>query len=169
MTSSHLAGADSLYTRCCGFSLLKIEEAVIIELQNKTALPEVLSSGFDFSGSYQPYYLLELPDHTYIVAQIPKETARAIENGERVTLPIGQKVSTTRAARNELSAVCAQYGADPDNMFYAFNDKWQEEHQFIFFLLRFGAAALLWFVLTAGLTLVGGKVFNSEEEARISS
>lgn len=132
-------------------------------------LPEVLSSGFDFSGSYQPYYLLELPDHTYIVAQIPKETAKAIEKGERVTLPIGQKVSTTRAARNGLSAVCAQYGADPDNMFYAFNDKWQEEHQFIFFLLRFGAAALLWLVLTAGLTLVGGKLFKSEEEDRSSS
>ena len=46
--------------------------------------PEIISSGWDLLGSYQPYYLLELPDHTYIVAQIPPETAKAIEKGESV-------------------------------------------------------------------------------------
>lgn len=50
-----------------------------------------------------------------------------------------------------------------DGMFYAFNDKWQEEHQFILLLLRFGAAALLWFVLVAGLIWAGLKLFKSEE------
>jgi len=50
-----------------------------------------------------------------------------------------------------------------DGVFYAVNDKWQEEHQFILFLLRFGAAALLWFVLAVGLTLAGWKLFKSEE------
>lgn len=120
--------------------------------------PEIISSGFDLLGSYQPYYLLELPDHTYIVAQIPKTTAKAIEKGESVTLPIGQRVSMTNAARNELSAICKEYGADTDGVFYAFNDKWQEEHQFILFLLRFGAASLLWFVLAVGLTSAGWKL-----------
>lgn len=126
-------------------------------------LPEITSSGWDFPGSYQPYYLLELPDHTYIVAQIPQETAKAIEKGKSVTLPIGQKVSMTSAARNELSSICAEYGADMDGVFYAFNDKWQEEHQFILMLLRFGAAALLWFVLVAGLIWAGCKLFKIEE------
>ena len=63
----------------------------------------------------------------------------------------------------ELSAICEEYGADMDSVFYAFNDKWQEEHQFILLLLRFGAAAMLWFVLAVGLTLVGWKLFKSEE------
>lgn len=126
-------------------------------------LPEITSSGWDLPGSYLPYYLLELPDYTYIVAQIPQETAKAIEKGKSVTLPIGQKVSMTSAAQNELSAICEEYGADMDGMFYAFNDKWQEEHQFILLLLRFGAAALLWFVLLAGLIWAGCKLFKIEE------
>lgn len=126
-------------------------------------LPEITSSGWDLPGSYLPYYLLELPDYTYIVAQIPQETAKAIEKGKSVTLPIGQKVSMTSAAQNELSAICEEYGADMDSMFYAFNDKWQEEHQFILLLLRFGAAALLWFVLLAGLIWAGCKLFKIEE------
>ncbi len=125
--------------------------------------PEITSSGWDLLGSYQPYYLLELPDHTYIVAQIPQETAKAIERGKSVTLPIGQKVSMTNAAQNELSTICEEYGADMDGVFYAVNDKWQEEHQFILFLSRFGVAALLWFVLAVGLTLAGWKLFKSEE------
>ena len=126
-------------------------------------LPEITSSGWDLPGSYLHYYLLELPDYTYIVAQIPQETAKAIEKGKSVTLPIGQKVSMTSAAQNELSAICEEYGADMDGMFYAFNDKWQEEHQFILLLLRFGAAALLWFVLLAGLIWAGCKLFKIEE------
>lgn len=126
-------------------------------------LPEITSSGWDLPGSYLPYYLLELLDYTYIVAQIPQETAKAIEKGKSVTLPIGQKVSMTSAAQNELSAICEEYGADMDGMFYAFNDKWQEEHQFILLLLRFGAAALLWFVLLAGLIWAGCKLFKIEE------
>ncbi|MBS5145005.1 MAG: hypothetical protein KHY89_05720 [Butyricicoccus pullicaecorum] len=125
--------------------------------------PEITSSGWDLLGSYQPYYLLELPDHTYIVAQIPQETAKAIERGKSVTFPIGQKVSMTNAARNELSTICEEYGADMDGVFYAVNDKWQEEYQFILFLSRFGVAALLWFVLAVGLTLAGWKLFKSEE------
>ena len=97
------------------------------------------------------------------MAQIPQETAKGIERGGSVTFPIGQKVSMTDAARNNLSAICEKYGADMDGVFYAVNDKWQEEHQFILFLLRFGAAALLWFVLAIGLTLVGWKLFKSNE------
>mgnify|MGYP000501855719 CR=1 FL=1 len=41
--------------------------------------PEITSSGLDLLGSYQPYYLLELPDHTYIVAQIPPQTAKRVK------------------------------------------------------------------------------------------
>ena len=126
-------------------------------------LPEITSSGWDLPGSYLPYYLLELPDHTSIVAQIPQETAKAIETGESVTLPIGQKIGMTDTARNHLSAICEEYEADMDGVFYAFDSEWQEEHHSTLLLVRFGVAALLWFVLAVGLTLAGWKLFKSKE------
>lgn len=125
-------------------------------------LPEITSSGWDFPGSYQPYYLLELPDHTSYRGTNSAEQRRQSKR-EKASLCLCQKVSMTSAARNELSSICAEYGADMDGVFYAFNDKWQEEHQFILLLLRFGAAALLWFVLVAGLIWAGCKLFKIEE------
>ena len=127
---------------------------------------EVSTSGLDIGGSYNPYYLLELPDHTYILAQIPQTEADAIARGESVTLPIGQKAGMTDAARRHLAAFCGEYGADMDGVFYAFDNEWQEEHHTTLLLLRFGAAALLWFVLAVGLTLAGNQIFKPEETAK---
>lgn len=124
---------------------------------------EVRTSGFDLLVNYLPYYLLELPDHTYILAQIPQESVKAIEQGESVTLPIGQKIGMTDTARNHLSDICEEYEADMDGVFYAFDNEWQEEHHSALLLVRFGAAALLWFVLAVGLTLIGWKLFKSKE------
>ena len=126
---------------------------------------EVSTSSLDIWGNYNPYYLLELPDHTYILAQIPQTEADAIARGESVTLPIGQKAGMTDAARSRLAAVCEEYGADMDGVFYAFDNEWQEEHHTPLLLLRFGAAALLWFVLAVGLTLAGNQIFKPEETA----
>ena len=97
---------------------------------------------------------LELPNHTYIVAQIPPESAERLKSGEHIVLPIGRKVGMTDTARKHLSAICEGYGADMDGVFYAFDNQWQEEHHLICLLLRFGAAALLWLVLSVGLMLV---------------
>ena len=119
---------------------------------------EVSTSGLDIWGSYNPYYLLELPDHTYILAQIPQTEAEAIARGESFTLPIGQKTGMTNAAWSRFAAVCGEYGADMDGVFYAFDNEWQEEHHTTLLLLRFGAAALLWFMLAVGLTLAGNEI-----------
>lgn len=113
-------------------------------------------------GNYNPYYLLELPDHTYILAQIPQTEADAIAKGESVTLPIGQKVGMTDTVWSHLAAVCGEYGADTDGVFYAFDNEWQEEHHTSLLLLRFGAA-LLWLVLAVGLGLAGWRIFKKEE------
>lgn len=127
---------------------------------------EVSTSNLDILGDYNQYYLLELPDHTYILAQIPQTQADAIAKGESVTLPIGQKVGMTDTARSHLAAVCGEYGADTDGVFYAFDNEWQEEHHTSLLLLRFGAAALLWLVLAVGLTLAGWRIFKKEETNR---
>ena len=127
---------------------------------------EVSTSGLDIWGSYNPYYLLELPDHTYILAQIPQTEADAIARGESVTLPIGQKTGMTNAAWSRFAAVCGEYGADMDGVFYAFDNEWQEEHHTTLLLLRFGAAALLWFVLAVGLTLSGNEILLKKGAGR---
>lgn len=48
---------------------------------------EVSTSGFDILGNYNQYYLLELPDHTYIPAQIPQSAVDAIEKGKKLLFP----------------------------------------------------------------------------------
>ena len=72
----------------------------------------------------------------------------------------------TVSARSHLAAACGEYGADRDSMFYVFGNEWQEEHHTTLLLLRFGAAALLWFVLAVGLTLAGNQIFKPEETAK---
>ena len=109
---------------------------------------------------YNQYYLLELPDHSYILAQIPQEAADAIEKGEHITLPIGQKVGMMDMARDYLSDICGEYGADMDGVLYTFDNEWQEEHLSSISLLRTGTTVALWLVLSVGFTLVGTKIFG---------
>lgn len=44
-----------------------------------------------------------------ILAQIPQESVEAIEKGESVTLPIGQKIGMSDMARNHLSSCIASH------------------------------------------------------------
>ncbi len=123
---------------------------------------EVSMSGFDIWDSYNQYYLVELPDHTFILAQIPQTEADAIAMGKNVTLSIGQKIGMTDTARSYLADICKEYGVRMDGVFYAFDNKWQEEHHTILLLLRFGAATLLWLALSVGLVILGNKIFENK-------
>ncbi len=127
---------------------------------------EVSTSRLDFQGNYNPYYLLELPDHTFILAQIPQSAADAVAAGKSITLPVGKKTGMTDAARKQLAAVCEEYGADMDGVFYAFDNEWEKEHHFTLFLIRYGAAALLWFVLSVLLTLAGNRIFRVDADGQ---
>ena len=62
----------------------------------------------------------------------------------------------TDTAWSHLAAVCGEYGADTDSVFYVFDNEWQEEHHTSLLLLRFGAA-LVW------LVLAGWRIFKKEE------
>lgn len=130
--------------------------------QNRRA--EVRRSGFAVQEHYNQYYLLELPDHSYILAQVPQTVATALAKGKSITLPIGQKVGMLDTARNYLSSICEEYKADMDGVLYTFDNEWQEEHDFTLFMLRFGVAAVFWLVLSVGLTLVGRKIFGRNKK-----
>lgn len=80
---------------------------------------EVSMSGFDIWDSYNQYYLVELPDHTFILAQIPQTEADAIAMGKNITLSIGQKIGMTDTARSYLADICKEYGVSMDGVFYA--------------------------------------------------
>lgn len=129
----------------------------------------VRKSGFAIQENYNQYSLLELPDHSYILAQIPQAAAAGLANGERVTLPIGQKVGMLDDARNYLSSICGEYGMDMDGVLYTFDNEWHEERRFTLFLLRFGTAAVLWLVLSVGLMLTGGKILGIKKHSKTSS
>ena len=125
---------------------------------------KVVRSPLGAREGYSQYYLLELPDGTYILAQIPQSVVPAIEKGERVTLPVGQKTGMTNTARSYLSGICREYGASMDGVLYAIDNQWYEEHSFTLFIMRFGAALVLFLVLGVGMVLVGNKVFRVDSE-----
>ena len=74
--------------------------------------PEITSSVLGFAGQLSAILPVGASRPYLYRGQIPQETAKAIERGKSVTLPIGQKVSMTNAAQNELSTICEEYGAD---------------------------------------------------------
>lgn len=114
--------------------------------------------------AYQEYYLVRLPDSAYCLAQFSAAYERKIKQEEEITLPIGQKQTTSHEAREYLADICREYGADPSYLLYMVDDGWGEANHFTLFLIRFGAAVGVFFVLAVGLFLLLGKVFPMEDE-----
>lgn len=48
-------------------------------------------------------------------------------------------------------------------LFYAFDNEWQEEYDFTLFLLRFGVAETIFFVLSVVLVLVANRIFRETQ------
>ena len=51
-----------------------------------------------------------------------------------------------------------------DGVLYAIDNQWYEEHSFTLFIMRFGAALILFLVLAVGMVLIGNKVFRVDSE-----
>lgn len=117
---------------------------------------------FQNHADYLPFYLLKFSDGSYILAQIPKRYAKAIRKGEEVTLPVGKKVS--KAIPKSLNDLCEEYGVYTGGVYYAFNDEWQEKHEFTVFLLRMIVVLAVFFGIAVSLVLAGDKVFQVKEE-----
>lgn len=113
---------------------------------------------FHNRAEYLPFYLLQLPDKTYILAQIPESDAKAIKRGEHVVLPIGKKI--TKGLPAALKTMCEEYDAYFGGTYYAFSDEWYEKHNFTIFILRAGVSFLVLFVIAVILILIGEKVFK---------
>ena len=126
--------------------------------------PSVIHSSQPMPDDYSPYYLLELEDGTYILAQMPQATASAINRGRNVTLPIGQKAPLSQTARSLLADTAAAYDVSLDGALYLFNDDWYADHEFSLTLLRLGISFAFMVVLALILILVGQKLCSRSEK-----
>lgn len=118
---------------------------------------QVLTSSFlaGLWGDYSEYYIIELEDGKYILAQINDCIARRLENGETLLLPVGHKIGFSQEAKKELSNICNEYETSMKYVFYAIDDNWQTEHSFALFMGRAIAAFLCFVVVVAVFMLLG--------------
>lgn len=120
--------------------------------------PEATDNVIQAVEYYQEYYLIQLPDGTYILAQFSDTYRERIENGENVTLPIGIRKTNTEAAKKYLKDICDKYKADNTYTLYMIDDEWQEDHEFTFMVMKFGIAAVVFLVLAVGALTIFYKV-----------
>lgn len=125
--------------------------------------PAVSDTAFDFFGDYGEYYIIKLPDESYILAQMPRDYALKLEAGKKVTLPIGQKISGNSEALHKIEDLCEEYNVFTDNIFYCINDNWNESHSFLVMLIRFGIGALTALVLGTILIMIVDKIFKVKD------
>lgn len=122
--------------------------------RGRYVLPEVNTIPIFFLGSYQEYYLIELPDGTYILAQFSDIYRQAVNRGTKVTLPIGIKKPNNALEKSYLKTVCEKYDAPVDFSLYMVDDAWYEEHDLLLLLIKFGCGAAVCFGLTLGLLTI---------------
>lgn len=116
--------------------------------------PEVTDSAVTAMEYYQEYYLIRLPDETYILAQFNDAYKDRIEEGEKVTLPLGVKKVNSSAARQYLQDICERYEADDTFTLYMIDDEWEESHDTTFFMIKLCIAAAVFLVLAICLLLI---------------
>lgn len=125
--------------------------------------PDVDRTAFDVFNDYAEYYILKLPDESYILAQMSIDDARKLKAGKTITLPIGRKSPIHQQAIPLLEDLCEEYDVYTDGVFYCINDKWNESHSFIVLLIRFGLGALIALVLGTILITIVDKIFKVKD------
>lgn len=113
--------------------------------------PQATTNSLWAMTMYNQYYMIEFPDGTHALALFDRGLAADIARGESVTLPISVRSGVNTYAKPYLADICAEYGADTDNVVYSFDDEWYKEHKGQILLIRLGvvfgiivAAAVLW-------------------------
>lgn len=118
---------------------------------------DIIKSALDMQEDYNQYYLLKLPDTSYILAQIPPGEANAIKKGEKVTLPIGRKTRLNQTAKSLLTEICDRYNVSMEGVLYTLDEEWYEKNHLWVFLIRFAAAFVALFVIAVVLDFALGK------------
>ena len=93
---------------------------------------------------------LELPDHSYILAQLPQDAAKKVKAGKETVLPIGRKTGVHRQILANIQDLCDKYDVDTEGVFYCINDDWNQSHSMMVQLIRIG--------ILLGVTIVFGAI-----------
>lgn len=112
--------------------------------------PDVTTMAFDILGEYGEYFILELPDHSHILAQISQDDAKKVKAGKEAALPIGKKDGVHRQVLANIQELCDEYEVNTEGVFYCINDQWNQSHQ-----LR---VQLIKLAILIGVTLVLGTI-----------
>ncbi len=114
---------------------------------------------------YNEYYIIEFPDSTHALALFDRGLAADLAKGKTVTLPISARAGVNTYAKPYLQDICAEYGADLENVVYAFDDGWYKEHSGQILLIRLGVVAGL-IVAGAVLWAFGDGLLKEKSKAR---
>lgn len=126
--------------------------------------PDVTYTALDFFNEYGEYYLLQLPDESYILAQIPIADAWKIKLGKKVTLPIGKKHAANFQVLSRITDLCEEYNINTDEgIFYCINDQWNEEHHMLLFFIQFGVGFVIVLVFGSILITIIHKLFGVKD------
>lgn len=109
--------------------------------------PDATDSAIMAVEHYQEFYLIRLPDQTYILAQFGRMYREEIERGGPITLPEGIKKTVSAEAQKYLKEICEAYGADSSCVLYMIDDEWQQRHDFLFFMIKLGIAVAVFFAV----------------------
>jgi len=122
-------------------------------------LAETKKTAFDISANYSPYYIIELEDGNYILAQMNRAIANKIKNGENIELPLGKKIGLSQKAKNLLKPMCNEKKVSTDYVLYTIDNNWQSENTEKIFYTKFVIAFVLFIVLAVILQLAYDKFF----------
>lgn len=125
---------------------------------------DVTNMALDILGEYGEYYLIQLPDESYILAQMPKDTARKLKAGAKLALPVGRKTAAHGQVISRIKDLCQEYDVDTENVFYCINDKWNEGHSMLIQFIRLGIGAIIALVFGTIFITVIHKILKAEEE-----
>lgn len=124
---------------------------------------EVTNMTFDILDEYGEYFLVELPDGSYILAQISEDDARKLKSGKQIALPIGRKSPVDSRILSSISDLCDEYDVNTENVFYCINDAWKESHELTLLLIRIGVAILTAIVLGTIFITIIDKIFKVKD------
>lgn len=126
--------------------------------------PDVSDMTFDILGEYSEYFLIQLPDQSYILAQMSIDDARALKAGKKITLPIGRKGAVHQQAISQIEDASRSYDVNMEGVFYCINDQWNESHNMLMLLIRYGCGALIALVLGSILITIVDKILKEKTE-----
>lgn len=124
---------------------------------------DVTSTALDIFGEYGEYYLIQLPDESYILAQMSKDDARKLKAGKEITLPIGKKEAVNSQILPKIKDICQEYNVNTEGVFYCINDDWNEGHSTMMTFIRLGIIAAFTLVLGVILIIVIDKIFKVKD------